>query len=66
MIRECCVCKRIEEKGTWAGNSVSAGKHAVTHVYCPECFGEMMDEVDRFFTRKACKKVFCVVEGVRH
>jgi len=64
MIRKCCVCRRIEVKGGWTRNSLSEDDcRPVSHVYCPNCFAGMMQQIDRFFLRKTYKAVYAHVEA---
>lgn len=63
MIRKCCVCRRIEEKGVWTRDSYSAGDcRPVSHGYCPTCFAGMKHKVDRFFLRTTYKEVYALAE----
>lgn len=65
MIRKCCVCGRIEEKGGgWTWNFLSEEECGqVSHVYCPGCFAGMMRKVDRFFLGKTHKQAYAVAEA---
>jgi len=65
MIRECCVCRRIENDGHWIRNYLAVAHQLVSHVYCPSCFEGFMERLDGLSRRKASKEVYTVVEAGR-
>lgn len=43
---QCCVCKKVHEKGEW--HHASPAKNSkVSHTYCPECLREVMTHVPK-------------------
>ena len=46
MMHVCCVCHRVECDGKWAPAAFLSENAVVTHGYCPDCFTEVMTEID--------------------
>jgi len=47
MIKKCCVCRKVKEKGRWQKAKYSTDQQKVTHVYCPTCFKKTMSMINR-------------------
>ena len=62
MIKICCVCRKFEQEGQWLGEPVSPPQ-SVSHVYCPSCFEDFMDELDMYALQKWSKSVYTVVDA---
>jgi hypothetical protein len=62
MKRVCCVCRRVEQDGQWLKNPVSA-QQRVSHVYCPLCYEDLMDEIDRYALQKWNKSVYTIMNA---
>ncbi|MCL2790560.1 MAG: hypothetical protein FWD79_07935 [Desulfobulbus sp.] len=55
MIRECCVCHRVEQKGKWHADLIFGRHERLSHGYCPDCYDDLMVNIEEFsaiFTRK--------------
>ena len=64
MIRMCCVCRKVEKKGSWQLEKVSHTL-AVSHVYCPPCYEDLLDEIDRYAGQKLNRAIYtnvCIVQ----
>lgn len=48
MQRMCCVCQKTKSDGQWLAMPVEISG-PVTHGYCPECFAEVMAEIQALF-----------------
>ncbi|WP_028579755.1 hypothetical protein [Desulfogranum japonicum] len=48
MVTLCCVCGRIEQRGEWLDTSDLADNELVSHGYCPDCFNEAIQNIDRY------------------
>jgi len=46
MMRICCVCQRVERHGVWESVGFLSGDEPVTHGYCPDCFVEVLAEIE--------------------
>jgi hypothetical protein len=44
MQRKCCVCQKTQWGGEWLAMPVEIDG-PITHGYCPECFSELMTEI---------------------
>jgi len=62
MVKVCCVCRKIKQEGQWLGDKVSIGQK-VSHVYCPSCFNDLMDAVDRYALQKWSRSVYMVIDA---
>ncbi|MFZ5797370.1 MAG: hypothetical protein C4563_04935 [Desulfobulbus sp.] len=49
MIKECCVCGKQERNGLWSREPGSPEEYRVSHGYCPVCYREFMERLDRLF-----------------
>lgn len=47
MIKVCCVCRKFEQEGQWQAKLVPFWTK-VSHVYCPQCFDDFMNAIDRY------------------
>ena len=56
MIKECCVCGRREREGFWSRDHSMGEQHWVSHGYCPVCYQEFMERLDRLFRARGKKK----------
>lgn len=59
MKRVCCVCRKVEHEGQWYEYSVATVR-SVSHVYCPHCYQDLMDEIDRYALHQLSKTVYTV------
>lgn len=64
MIKECCVCGRREHQGHWRRNFSTDEPCRISHGYCPSCYEEFMDRLDRLFLARNQAK-YAVVTTVR-
>ncbi len=64
MVRVCCVCRKIEQCGQWLRTAVYPGQK-VSHAYCPACFDDLMDAIDRYALQEWSRSVYTVVEAVK-
>ncbi len=51
MVKICCACQRTEIGGTWMEGIVLSADERLTHGYCPECFAEVMENLQAFIAR---------------
>lgn len=63
MIRMCCVCRKVENKGNWQDQPEAATEKKVSHVYCPPCYEDLMDEIDRYAMQKLTRSVYTVIHA---
>lgn len=63
MIRMCCMCRKIEQEGLWEKQQAPHTRK-VSHVYCPLCYEDLMDEIDRFALQRMNKSIYTVVHAV--
>jgi len=61
VVKVCCVCRKMEQQGQWLSN-YPPSLHRVSHVYCPSCFAELMDRLDRYSLQKWNRSVYTVIE----
>ncbi len=64
MIRVCCVCRKVEKKGQWI-TTLSSTLQKVSHVYCPICYEDVLDKIERYALRRWNKSVYTVVDADR-
>ncbi|MFZ5774988.1 MAG: hypothetical protein ACOY3Z_05845 [Thermodesulfobacteriota bacterium] len=51
----CCVCQKTKQPNGWKKIAPAPGEE-VSHGYCPQCYGEFMRQVRRFFSAsEGCK-----------
>jgi len=51
MLTVCCSCNRVKEQEAWVVNYRDETGDPVSHGYCPDCYGEIMDELSVVFGR---------------
>ncbi len=51
MLTVCCSCNRVKEQETWVVNYRDETSDPISHGYCPDCYGEIMDELSVVFGR---------------
>ena len=42
---QCCVCKKVEENGTWRDAPSNGSTDTVSHTYCPACLHEAVMDI---------------------
>jgi len=52
----------MEMNGAWHRESVPT-VHEITHVYCPDCYETLMDEIDRFAVQRLRNSVTVIVNA---
>lgn len=62
MERICCVCRKVEQGGQWNKTPVPVGQK-VSHVYCPHCYNELLDEIERYAMQRLGKSVYTVLHA---
>lgn len=62
MTRMCCVCRKVEYEEGWKDGPVSHFQ-TVSHVYCPPCYEDLMDEIDRYASQKSYKSIYTIVHA---
>ena len=65
MIKQCCVCGKRERNGCWGRDLYAGEQHRISHGYCPACYAEFMDRLDRMFLVRHKQKftVSATVQG---
>ena len=56
MIKECCVCGKREHQGLWSLDFLAEEPRRVSHGYCPACYEEFMDRLERLFLARGKRK----------
>lgn len=56
MIKQCCVCGKREHQGLWSRDFFTDEQRRVSHGYCPACYEEFMERLDRLFLARGKKK----------
>lgn len=51
MRRMCCVCQKTQWEGDWRLLPI-ASDEPITHGYCPECYAEVMAELQMVVARR--------------
>jgi len=60
MIKVCCVCGKVERRGEWVKEKGPV-RQGSSHVYCPFCYEELMDDIDRYILQRWSKSVYTVI-----
>lgn len=66
MIKKCCVCCKVKVDGKWELSTGHCAGQRITHVYCPFCFAETMDWIERYDMIRGRKLSRTVTGGLAH
>ena len=59
MTKKCCACSKVELGELWDDIPFTEGQK-ISHAYCPQCYEELLVEIERFALQKLSRSAYTV------